>query len=98
MNIYKADTKDGVYQVNPSKVFENIGMGQTTQAPSGAAMQQMTNMDVWKELVGDNELLKTQYDVVKGKLPEKHNEVVLIVTKNNEITDYTLYALGMKSD
>lgn len=98
MNIYKADTKDGVYQVNPSKVFENIGMGQTTQAPSGAAMQQMANMDVWKELVGDNELLKTQYDVVKGKLPEKHNEVVLIVTQNNEITDYTLYALGMKSD
>ena len=99
MNIYKSDTKDGVYQVNPSKVFENIGMGNMTGSTGGGtAMQQMTNMDVWKELVGDNELLKTQYDIVKGKLPEKHNEVVLIVTKNNEITDYTLYALGMKSD
>ena len=99
MNIYKSDTKDGVYQVNPSKVFENIGMGDMTGSTGGGAvMQQMTNMDVWKELVGDNELLETQYDIVKGKLPEKYNEVVLIVTKNNEITDYTLYALGMKSD
>ena len=98
MNIYKADTTNGVYQVNPSKVFENIGMGQSGSAPGGAAMQQMTNMDVWKELVGDNKLLETQYDIVKGKMPEKHNEVVLVVTQNNEITDYTLYALGMKDD
>ncbi len=98
MNIYKADTTDGVYQVNPSKVFENIGMGTNTPVAGGAAMQQMTNMDVWKELVGDNKLLETQYDIVKGKLPENHNEVVLIITQNNEITDYTLYALGMKDD
>ena len=99
MNIYKADTSSGVYQVNPGKVFENLGMGAMgTGAGGGAAMQQMTNMDVWKELVGDNELLETQYDIVKGQLPQKHNEVVLIVTKNNEITDYTLYTLGMKSD
>ncbi len=98
MNIYKADTTDGVYQVNPSKVFENIGMGSSNSSTGGSAMQQMTNMDVWKELVGDNKLLQTQYDIVKGKLPENHNEVVLIVTQNNEVTDYTLYALGMKDD
>lgn len=99
MNIYKADTSNGVYQVNPGKVFENLGMGAMGGTTGGsAAMQQMTNMDVWKELVGDNDLLKTQYDIVKGKLPENYNEVVLIVTKNNEITDYTLYTLGMKSD
>ncbi len=99
MNIYKADTTDGAYQVNPSKVFENLSMGPVGSAMGGgAAMQQMTNMDVWKELVGDNELLESQYDIIKGKLPEKHNEVVLIVTENNEITDYTLYTLGIKSD
>ncbi len=98
MNIYKADTKDGVYQVNPGKVFENLGMGPNSTATGGGMMQQMSNMDVWKELVGSNELLETQYDIVKGKMPEKYNEVVLIITENNEITDYTLYTLGMKSD
>ena len=98
MNIYKADTSNGVYQVNPGKVFENLGMGGAGSNVGGGAMQQMSNMDVWKELVGDNELLESQYDIVKGKMPEKHNEVVLIVTENNEITDYTLYTLGMKSD
>ncbi len=98
MNIYKADTSNGVYQVNPGKVFENLGIGGAGVGMGGGAMQQMSNMDVWKELVGDNELLESQYDIVKGKMPEKHNEVVLIVTENNEITDYTLYTLGMKSD
>ncbi len=100
MNIYKADTADGVYQVNPGKVFENLGMGSMMPSTQmgGAAMKQMSNTDVWKELVGDNKLLESQYDIVKGKLPEKYNEVVLIVTENNEITDYTLYTLGMKSD
>ena len=98
MNIYKADTKNGVYQVNPSKVFENLGVGPTGTATGGGMMQQMSNMDVWKELVGSIELLESQYDIVKGKMPEKYNEVVLIVTENNEITDYTLYTLGMKSD
>ena len=99
LNIYKADTKGGVYQVNPGQVFQNLGMQNSgTTVMGGSALQEMTNMDVWKVLVGDNELLDSQYDVLKGKLPTAPNEVVLIVNKNNEISDYTLYTLGMKSD
>ena len=45
----------------------------------------------------DNEdLLHSQYDLVAGAWPENYNEVVLIVNENNEISDYTLYALGLK--
>ena len=56
----------------------------------------MTQTDVWTEMLDNKELLKSQYDVVAGKWPEKYNEVVLIVDKNNEISDYTLYSLGIK--
>ena len=51
--------------------------------------------NVWQELLDNQELLEEQYDVLAGKWPDNYNEVVLIVDENNEIYDYTLYALGI---
>ncbi len=87
LNIYKADDDEAI-QVNPSQIFSKLGM------------ENMNNMmfaetDVWQELLDNNELLQSQYDVIAGKWPENYNEVVLIVDENNEIYDYTLYALGI---
>jgi len=42
--------------------------------------------------------IKEQYDVLYGHWPEKHDEVVLVVDKNNEVSDLVLYALGLKSN
>ncbi len=86
LNIYKADTTDGVYQVNPSTVFATMGMPQSSMMMSG---------DVWVQLTGNEALLEAQYDVLAGDLPKNWNEVVLIVDSSNRITDYTLYALGI---
>lgn len=51
----------------------------------------------WQELINNKELLTTQYDVVEGAFPEKYNEVVLIVDKNNEISDLAIQGLGIMS-
>ncbi len=85
LNIYKSDTSEGVYQVNPSHVFAAMGM------PENPGM----SSDVWTQLTGNREILQAQYTVLAGKLPEKWNEVVLVVNERNQITDYTLYALGV---
>ena len=45
----------------------------------------------------EKKLLKEQYDVVAGNWPSAYNEVVLIVNEEHEISDYTLYTLGLKS-
>ena len=47
------------------------------------------------ELTNNDELLKTQYDLVSGKLPTKYNEVVLVMDQNNQVSDYALYSLGL---
>ena len=95
LNIYKADTEDGLLKVSPDTAMDYIGMGaQNSQAGMGASPMAM--MSVWKELVGDNKLLSTQYEVLKGRLPQKDNEVVLIVRSNYEISDFMLYSLGIK--
>lgn len=46
-------------------------------------------------MIDNEELIDKQYDVIAGRLPEKYNEVVLVVDKNNEINDYVLYSLGL---
>ena len=44
-----------------------------------------------------NDLVKEQYDVVEGKWPEAADEVILVLDKYNEITDITLFSLGLIS-
>ena len=87
LNIYKEDD-DKVVQVNPSQIFAKLGM-------DGMSNMMLAKTDVWQELLDNDELLHSQYDVIAGKWPENYNEVVLIVDENNEIYDYTLYALGI---
>lgn len=96
LNIYKEE-KDKVVQVNPSQVFSKIGMGEMIEARDNSMMGSMAlvQSEVWTELLDNEELLKSQYDVLAGKLPEKYNEVVLVVDQNNRISDYTLYSLGL---
>ena len=88
LNAYKADVSDGVYQVNPSNVFDALGM--ELQASAVAE-----NMNVWQQLTSNQDLLESQYDILSGRLPTAWNEVVLIVDENGMITDYSLYTLGV---
>lgn len=97
MNIYKEDTSDGAFQVNPSQVFKNIGMGSSMDNGMGGAMSMgMSAYDVWTQLSDNEDYLKTQYKVVAGKLPESYDEAVIITDKNGDISDYSLYALGIE--
>ncbi len=100
MNVYKADTSSGIYQVNPSKVFDKIGLPMSSMSTdsslmAGSPMASMASGNVWQELLENEELLGTQYDVIAGKMPSSYDEIVLMVDENNEVSDYTLYALGV---
>ncbi len=95
VNAYKDAIDEDLYRVNPSTVFDSIGFGTMTEM-SNLGMTAVDTTSVWSEMIGNDELLHSQYDVVAGRWPEKYDEVVLVVTKNNEITDYELYALGIR--
>ncbi len=96
LNIYKADTEKGAVQVNPSTMMESMSMGADMEAMTSMAGS-MAQMSVWMELIGDRELLESQYDVIAGKIPENYNEVVLIVDINNQINELVVYGLGLKN-
>ena len=104
INLYKKDTENGIVKVNPSTTMNALGMGDMIEAGEnssmssmfGSGMETMSNTNVWEEMLDNEELLHSQYDVLAGKWPEAYNEVVLIVDENNQISDYTLYTLGLK--
>lgn len=93
LQLYSKDTSKGVLQVNPSPVMEKIGF---TDSTNGTISMATSQYNMWKELLNNTDLLKSQYDVVAGHWPTKYNEVVLIVNEQNEVSDYTLYTLGLK--
>lgn len=100
LNIYMKDTSNGVEQLNPSTMFDSIyGEGATSTSSamsSGMGVGMFSNSSVWNQLLGNQQVLDEQYDVLAGHWPENFNEVVLVTDKNNEVDDYTLYSLGLK--
>ena len=89
LQIYKDDT-DEIVQVNPNTVLDELGMSM------GEMQSAFVSTDVFSEMFDSDEMNKQMYDLVAGSWPTKYNEVVLVVDENNEISDFTLYALGLK--
>ena len=93
MNIY--DEKGN--RVNPNTVFSTVFPESQSNGSGNMQMSSsFSNTEVWTRLFENKEFLKKQYDVIAGRMPEKYNEIVLAVDKNNQISDYALYSLGLK--
>lgn len=103
INLYKENTENEIVRVNPSTVMNAFGMGEMIEAQNSSSMasmfgsSMMTNTDIWIEMLDNQKLLETQFDLVKGTWPKEHNEVVLILKEDGRIDDYTLYSLGLKN-
>ena len=102
LTIYRTDG-GRMMQVNPSTALEATGMMDIMNTGvSLAGMQQsmmdsfMQSMNVFEPLLDNPELLKSQYEVLAGRMPENMYEVVLILNSRNELSDYVLYSLGLK--
>lgn len=90
LQLYKSDSSSDIVQVNPNTVLESIGMKSKGNSPN------FIFSDVWKKMFENDKINKKMYQVVSGRMPKKYNEVVLLVDSNNKISDYVLYALGLK--
>ena len=94
INVYNEDINNKIIRVNPNEIVDKMGLGDAYEMSSSFMSENMNDNDVWKELYDNEDLLNSQFEVIEGKMPAKKNEVVLVVDKNEEISDYTLYTLG----
>ncbi len=83
-----------------SSAFGNMSSFESMSSTTASSMG-MISMNLWQEMLTGknsepvNDLLKKQYDMVYGTWPNDYNEIVLVLDKNNELDDMTLYALGL---
>ena len=96
LQVYSINEIEGgnrLTQVNPTTIFDNMG-----DAFSGmGTLMSMSGYDlsVMSEMIDNQELLNQQYDVVAGDWPTEANELVLVISKNNQVSKMTLYMLGV---
>ena len=93
LNIYKENT-DGYTKVNPDQIMEELGMG-TMNEMSDMFSGGISSYNAFNEMLDNKHLIHDQYDILAGHLPENYNEIVIVVNKDNYISDYTLYSIGL---
>ena len=91
--IYSPDTEN-LRQINPDITFSSLGMG--SGASANSMMSSMMSTDVFFKMPEDANLYESQYDVKAGKWPSNYNECVLVLTSQGNISDFLLYALGLR--
>ncbi len=104
--VYTKDEDGNVVKADVTELLEGV-MSSMYGGDYSSYFSSMGNFyssfNVWQEMLSGkdgaliNDTVKSQYDMVYGSWPENYDEVVLVVDKNNEISDLTLYALGLKS-
>lgn len=79
---------------------------ETSEGDKGVSMinmmtSRMGNMNLWDEILSGadgalvSELVLNQYELVAGEWPKSANDIVLVIDKNNEVSDVAFYALGL---
>lgn len=81
-----------------SLVFAILGFSGSGSVSSMASSQVFASMNVISEMLNNDELLKTQYELIAGSFIQNKNQAILVLDKNNELDDYILYALGLISE
>ena len=96
--IYRQDTDGSVHQVNPDSTLAMFGLGGSASSTSvtSSLMNSMTNTSVFYQLPSNSDLYKSQYEVKAGRWPENPTECVIVLSKYGTVTDYALYAMGLR--
>lgn len=79
-----------VNQTNYSKLAESSGTG-----GSGAGLGNFSTSSIWQMML-TSDFIQSQYDLLEGSFPTNKNQIVIIVSETNQISEATLIALGLK--
>ena len=85
--IYSKGKDDKLLKLNPSNLF-NGGF-------SSSLMSSYTS--IYSQMIDDKEAITKSYDILAGRLPEKYNEMMIVLSEPNKISDLLVYSLGLRN-
>ena len=77
----------------PNSMTQVYGGGASSAAMAGTMMS--SSASAFSEMLDDQALLDSQYDVVVGRWASAPDEAVLVLSSSGKISDYTLYSIGV---
>ena len=101
LNIYAKDPNGAFAKADFVDLMSSVMEGGSMTSGISTMMENAGGMTVWQELLTDpktgaiSPLISDQYDLIYGKWPSQKNEILLVLSENNEISDITLYSLGL---
>ena len=88
--IYAKDATGKIAKLNPSNIFNSIyGNSNVLSSYSSFA-------SVFTQMIDDKEALNASYDVLAGRWPENYDEMVIVLSEPNTISDLLVYSLGLR--
>lgn len=96
--VYNCSDELNPVKANPNTLTADLNMNDYLSSKADSMSSRYMNAsdsDLFTELFTDKELQQNYYELLDGKMPENKNEAVLILDKNNRISDYSLYTLGI---
>ena len=94
--IYLSDTEEGIDQVSPDALLSSYGIGASSAMTSMLGGGSSSGLNVFHELPGANEMYDYQYEIKAGRWPASYDETVLVLLPDGSISDYVLYAMGLR--
>ena len=90
--VYREDAGSDPVKLSPNSMTQAYGGGASSGALAGTMMG---SGSVFSEMIDDQDLLDSQYDVVAGRWASAPDEAVLVLSQSGKISDYTLYSIGV---
>lgn len=94
LQIY-SNKRDTYTRINPN-TFSILNSNMSEEQAGITVSMPDTTTSVFQELLDNEEVLNSKYEILSGTLPKDYNEIVLVVGKENVIPDSILYALDIK--
>ena len=89
--IYTYDATGKLAKLNPSNLFSSIYNSNMLSSYSSFG-------SIFSQMVEDKESLSEQYDVLAGRWPEEYNEMIIVLSEPNGISDLLVYSLGLRDN
>ena len=89
--IYTIDATEKIAKLNPSSMLSSV-------YSSGASsfISSYGNGSIFTEMSDADDSLKDHYDLLKGRWPERYDELLIVLSEPNAISDLLVYSLGLR--
>ena len=90
-NIYTIDAKKKLAKVNPSNLFSSMMGGNNSLMGSYSSMA-----SIFSQMVDNTKDIEDDYKVLAGRWPSNYDEMIIVLSEANSISDLLVYSLGLR--